>query len=205
MFSKGTILAAIFVAAVTSSPGQADIIFTASPSGTGANVLFNLQPSDQMGNPIFGNINDPLNTLVTFGSNELLITPSGGQARVEAADGSLNLLEVSLAALPGFDSAIFNLNAEPGTGTATITAFNQFGVSEMFSLSLGPGQNFFTLTTDDLQYITNVVISSTLGLDDVRQIRLAAVPGPVAGSGIVALLWAIGALGLLVRHRRLKA
>ena len=31
---------------------------------------------------------------------------------------------------------------------STITAFNQLGGSETFSLALGNGQNFFTLTAD---------------------------------------------------------
>ena len=65
------------------SYAQADIIFNASPSGTGNNVLFNQQPNDQTGNPVLGNINVTGNPSVVFRSNETLITPSGwsGQDR----------------------------------------------------------------------------------------------------------------------------
>jgi hypothetical protein len=191
------------------SYAQADIIFNASPSGTGDNVLFNQQPNNQTGNPVFGNINVTGNPTVRFSSNENLITPSGGQARIEAVDGSLSFLDVSLAAAgTGFDSAVFNLNSANGTtGTATITAFNQFGQNEVFTLDLGNGQNFFTLTTDAAQFITDVRISSTVGLTDVRQIRLgpvqaAPVPGPIVGAGLPGIIMAAGGLLALARRRR---
>ena len=59
---------------------QATILFSPTPSGTGNNVVFNQQPPDQMGNTIFGNINDPNNTLVQFDSTQILVTPAVGQA-----------------------------------------------------------------------------------------------------------------------------
>jgi hypothetical protein len=100
---------------------------------------------------------------------------------------------------------VFTLNTIPGgTGMATITATNQFGLQSAFTLVLGNGQNFFTLTTDALQFITDVMISTTVGLADVRQIRLGdvvAVPGPVVGGGLPALLAALGALLVLGRRR----
>ena len=199
----------LFVCAA--SYAHADIMFSPTQSGGGTvdNVVFNQQPNNQTGNPVFGNINVTGNPLVVLGGNETLITPSGGQARVEALDGGLNFLDVSLAAAgTGFDSAVFNLNSPNGTaGTATITAFNQFGGSETFSLALGNGQNFFTLTTDAAQFITDVRISSTVGLEDVRQIRLgpvqaAPVPGPIVGAGLPGLIMAAGGLLALARRRR---
>ena len=202
------VLLASSLLAMSVSCAHADIIFTLGASGA-ENVLFNLQPADQLGNPIFGNLNDAMNTLVRFGGTESLTTPSGGQARIQAGDGTLNFLDVSLAAAGvGFDSAVFNLNSPNGvTGLATITAFNQFGGSEVFNLTLGNGSNFFTLTTDAAQFITDVQISTDIGLSDIRQIRLGevqAVPGPIVGAGIPSLVVALGGLVMLARRRRAR-
>jgi hypothetical protein len=196
----------LLLAAAIGHAANANIIILTSPSGTGDNVQFNDQPKDQTGNPVFGNINNAASTLVLLTGKETLITPSGGQARVEALDGTLNFLDIALAAAgTGFESAVFNLNAEAGAGTATVTAFDQFGGSAFLIFALGPGQNFVTITTDELQFLSHVTISTTLGLDDVRQIRLGdvvAVPGPVAGSGLAALAAALASLVALARRRR---
>ena len=207
--SSPKVLCGILLALSVSS-AQADIIFTPGTTGTVENVLFNLQPNDQTGNPIFGNINNTADTTVVFGGTEDLISPSGGQARIEAADGGLNFLDVALAtAGTGFDSAVFNLNSVNGlTGLATIVAFDQFGTDHTFTLPLGNGENFFSLATPNSQFITDVQISTNIGLTDVRQIRLGdvqAVPGPVVGAGLPGLLIACGALVALARRRRASA
>ena len=62
------------------SGAQATIIFDPTPAGTGNNVVFNQQPANQSGTTIFGNINDPNNTLVQFTSTQTLVTPAQGQA-----------------------------------------------------------------------------------------------------------------------------
>src|SRR4051812_36497757 len=140
------IFGGILLSFIATSAG-ADIIFNAIPSGTGNNVRFNDQPPAQMGTTIFGNINDPNNTLVQFTSTQVLRTPSLGQARIESVpDGVLNNL---VTTIPGFffDQAVFNLDAG-AAGTANISAFDQVGKAFSFLLPLsGAGQNFFTLTT----------------------------------------------------------
>ena len=84
----GTILLSL-----VATSADAVIMFSPTPSGTGNNVVFNLQPPDQMGTTIFGNINDPDNTLVQFSSTQVLTTPSQGQARIESVPtGILNNL-----------------------------------------------------------------------------------------------------------------
>ena len=77
------ILGGILLSFIATSAG-ATIIFNAVPSGTGNNVQFNDQPPIQMGTTIFGNINDPNNTLVQFTSSQILRTPAIGQARIES-------------------------------------------------------------------------------------------------------------------------
>jgi hypothetical protein len=138
------VLGGILLSLIVTSAG-ATIILDPTPAGTGNNVLFNLQPPNQTGTTIFGNINDPNNTLVQFTSTQTLTTPSAGQARIESVpNGILNNL---VTTIPGFffDEAVFNLDAT-ANGSASISAFDQFGTLFSFTLPLsGSGQNFFTL------------------------------------------------------------
>jgi hypothetical protein len=196
----GTILLSL-----VATSADAVIMFSPTPSGTGNNVVFNLQPPDQMGTTIFGNINDPNNTLVQFSSTQVLTTPSQGQARIESVpDGILNNLNTTI---PGFffSQAVFNLDAT-ANGSASITAFDQFGTSFLFSFPLsGAGQNFFTLTTAGGELISRVAFTTTVGLDDVAQIRFGEtvpIPGPIAGAGLSGLILASGGLFLLALARR---
>jgi hypothetical protein len=199
----GTIL---FSLVATSA--DAIIMLDPTPSGTGNNVVFNLQPPDQMGTTIFGNINDPSNTLVQFNSTQVLTAPSLGQARIESSpDNILNNLQTTI---PGFffDQAVFNLDAT-ANGTATINAFDQSGTLFSFSLPLsGSGENFFTLTTVGGELISRVAFTTTVGLEDVSQIRFGEtvpIPSPIVGAGLPGVLGAIGLLALARRRRQRTA
>jgi hypothetical protein len=196
----GTILLSL-----VATSADAVIMFSPTPSGTGNNVQFNDQPPDQTGTTIFGNINDPNDTLVQFTSTQVITTPSLGQARIESVpSGILNNL---VTTIPGFffDTAVFNLDAA-ANGNATITAMDQFGASFNFLLPLsGSGQNFFTLTTADGELISSVAFTTTVGLENVAQIRFGEtvpIPSPIVGVGLPGVLGALGLLVALTRRRR---
>jgi hypothetical protein len=197
------ILAGILLSLAASSAG-AVVLFSPTPSGTGDNVLFNLQPPNQMGTTIFGNINNPGNTLVQFTSSQVLIAPSLGQARIESVPADiLNNLQTII---PGFlfGQAVFNLDAT-ANGTATINAFDQSGTLFSFPLALsGNGQNFFTLTTAGGELISRVTFTSTVGLEDVAQIRFGELtPSPVPLPPAVLLFGTVLlGVGVLARRKR---
>ena len=115
------------------STAQATIIFDPTPAGTGNNVVFNQQPPAQSGTTVFGNINDPNNTLVQFQSTQTLVTPAQGQSRIESDPD--NVLNNLITTIPGFatSQAIFNLDAT-ADGSATIIAGDQFGNFFNFNL-----------------------------------------------------------------------
>ena len=155
--------------------------------------LFNQQPPAQSGTTVFGNINDPNNTLVQFQSTQTLVTPAQGQSRIESdPDNALNNL---ITTIPGFatSQAIFNLDATADS-SATIIAGDQLGHFFNFNLPLsGSGQNFFTLTGTAGELIFGVGIFSNVGLGDVSQVRfgeLAAVPPAQPRLLYLAPLWA---------------
>jgi len=140
-------------------------------------------------------------TLYNISSDEVLLTPSGGQARVTAADtNGFDLLFLSPTQPNTFFSQFeANLHIAANTsGAATIVACNQLGSfgatapfapsgpivdngpCESFSFNLGNGQNFFTVATVDGQLLRGIRIETTTPLTEALQIRVGA---SVAGGG----------------------
>lgn len=182
-------------------------------SGDVQNVLLT-QPGI-LDNIVVGQLNQT-GELVTFTSNENIFVPGGGQARIEASDGSFEFIEWELAdPTLGFSKVQFNIDAE-ADGFADITLRDQFGADFVFSNQAldGTGQNFFTGYSLDNQVIVKVTIDSNVGIDDLQQVRLGDPvdrdggpgPGPGPGPGAIPepVTSALGMMGLVALSTTLR-
>jgi len=163
---------------LTAVEARADLIIQVGRSVVqpAENLLYNEDGLADDGNPVQGATNKTKEIYNIYG-NENLTTPSGGQARVEAVDGGFNY-----ALLDALRPEIFfteyeaNLKLASGaSGSATVTACNQFGECESLTFDIGNGENTFTVTSHDGQLINTVAVSTTVDLHDIRQIRLGGV------------------------------
>jgi len=182
--SKTLLGASMAIALVASAgPAQARIIFLATPSFVqpDENLLFN--DSSLIAGPaltVQGATNQTGTVFNLTGQENLLA--NGGQARVEdelesteSTRGFTRLLIDANASNIFFGEFEANLNAT-GNGTAFITATDSRGGMFNFNFALsGNGQNFFGLDTLDGQLINTVLITTTVDLLDVRQIRLGGI------------------------------
>jgi len=159
--------------------GATIIIETGLVGGSGdvENVLFNDPDMGTVSGPAFTvtGITNQTDLLVDFTSdnNENLVTPSGGQARIEASDGAFDYLDFFMQDVTlGLAKVQFNLEAE-SDGNVTLTFTDQFGTlfSQDFALD-GSGENFFTAYSNDNQVIVLASILSNVDLTEINQIRL---------------------------------
>jgi hypothetical protein len=190
---------------------HAGIVFEAgnNPQPDEENILLN---TGSIGSPIFGQTNTT-GTTVQFTSLETLTAPSNGQARVEAADGLLNDVTVSV---PGYNFQDFIGNLFKGSGTATITvvANEPEGgtTNNVFNLNLGNGQNFFTVIANNGESIASVTIDATDGFTDLRQPRISGLeldtnPSvvPVPEPATFTIVFGLAAVVFGARSRRLTS
>ena len=184
---------------------RADIIIAAGNNPQpDENVLLN---TGLTGNPIFGTTNQT-GFSVRFSSNENLTAPANGQARIEAADGTLTQLTIDL---PGatFTSLILNIDAA-AAGTVNFVVTEDNGQQTAGSFALGAsGENFFTITAINGQRISSVAFTTDVAMtvtnvDDVAQVRIGGaqqatnpVPEPVT-----MVLFGTGLAGVAAKLRR---
>ena len=175
------ILAASSVAlAMTSVPSAATIVIFSTPGEVQPKENVQFQGPPPAGNSAFG-VTNQTNTLVTFVSNEPLVTPSSGQARIEAADGGLSQLSFGVNTGFGFKAVEFNIFGTGGTATQTVLNFtDQFGTVSSRTFAINNGQNFFSARALDNQLITNVSFLLNGDVRDARQFRIGGI-GKIGG------------------------
>ena len=206
----GSLLATMFALSV---PASAGVIFnpTNDPQADEQNIVFN-GPGSTAGPAltVTGRTNQT-STVVAFTSNENLVTPASGQARVEADDGAFQYLEVYVQDGSTFGDLIFNLNTPNAlTGTALISVYTTTGL-ETYNFDVTNGQNFLTILATGGSAINKVVIDSSqtntelqaIDIDDGRQFRISGVGGyvPVPEPGTLAL-FGLGLLGIQGLRRK---
>jgi len=191
-----------FIATVVFSVATAradSVTFTLgnNPQSNEENILLN---SGAQGATVFG-LTNQTNIQVRFDSStDILVEPSSGQARVEALDGLLNNITISIPN-GGFTDVI--LNPFFGSGTADVTVLTANNETFTFSYTLTNGQNFLTIVADPGTLIRSVTINAPGGFTDLRQPRISGaqlnVPEPAT-----LLLLGSGLLGLAGAGRKLR-
>lgn len=165
----GTALATLFLIA----SAYADAVFTlGNHHQTGEeNILFH---TDQMGATIDG-FTDRSDTMVQFSSTTDTLIGSGGQSDVDAADGAINNITISV---PGHTFLDLIINPfKPGTdGDLIVTVLTNTGPFH-FTYGDTHGNNFLTITTIGGEVIDSVTINSVNGFLDLKQPRISGISG----------------------------
>ncbi len=172
-----------------------------NPQSDEENILLN---SGTSGAAVFGLTNQTQLQVRFSSTTDLLVEPSSGQARVEAADGLLNNITISV---PGGTFHDIILNPFFGSGTANVSVVTSTNATFPFAYQLSNGQNFLTIVADPGTLIFSVTINAADGFTDLRQPRISGatvnVPEPASmflfGIGLLAT-----ATGVL-KHRRRQA
>ena len=128
------------------------------------------------GTEIIGQTNLTFVDVRFAGNGETLEVLGGGQARLGAVDGILDMITVDTVddAL-GFEHVVFNVDVAVDT-TVDIYAYDNFGTLFDFGTLAadGQGQNWFTIGSDDIQYIDSFTIEGDgiVAMTDIQQIRV---------------------------------
>ncbi|HZI48769.1 MAG TPA: PEP-CTERM sorting domain-containing protein [Pyrinomonadaceae bacterium] len=184
-----TLIAVIAFSITTARADSVTFTIGNNPQQDEENILLN---SGATGITVFGLTNQTQLQVAFSSTTDTLVEPSSGQARVEALDGLVNNITVSI---PNGTFHDVILNPFFGSGTADVTVVTANNQTFTFSYTLSNGQNFLTIVADPGTSIFSVTVSAAGGFTDLRQPRIsgaeANVPEPATmllfGSGLLGL------------------
>lgn len=192
-----TLVVIVAFSVITAKADSVTFTLGNNPQQNEENILLN---SGLNGITVFG-LTNQTNLQVKFSSTtDTLVEPSSGQARIEALDGLVNNITISI---PNGTFQDIILNPFFGSGTADVTVVTANNQTFTFSYTLGNGENFLTIVADPGTQIFSVTISAPGGFTDLRQPRISGAQGSVPEPATM-FLFGSGLLGVGAAMRRFR-